>query len=264
MNNKVQQNVIGTDSTETVKLGNQMYGVEAHQGANNNLIGGTVPTLGNTIAYNGATLNAHGHGVVVPAGASDAIRENTIFENAGRGIDLVNLASPDTFTINDFQSAAQPIDFVQDAPAVTGVTTSGSSTVISWTLNSTPNTTFAVDFFANTAPNPSGFGDGRTFLTTNSFTTDGDGNVSFNLTVSSTNKYISATATSSTNNTSEFSMVDTDADGLADAWETRGIDFDEDGTVDLTLPGANPNRKDVYVEIDSMRASSRIPTRSLW
>ena len=32
-------------------------------------------------------------------------------------------------------------------------------------------------------------------------------------------------------NTSEFSMVDTDADGLADAWEMHGIDANEDGVV---------------------------------
>ena len=53
-------------------------------------------------------------------------------------------------------------------------------------------------------------------------------------------------------NTSEFSPVDTDGDGIADAWETRGIDYDEDGVIDLKLANADPMRKDIYVELDAM------------
>lgn len=48
--------------------------------------------------------------------------------------------------------------------------------------------------------------------------------------------------------------VDNDRDSLLDGWETNGIDFDNDGTVDLDLPamGADPNHKDVFIEIDYM------------
>lgn len=46
---------------------------------------------------------------------------------------------------------------------------------------------------------------------------------------------------------------DNDCDGLADAWETTGYDYNNDGTVDLTFPGANPDHKDVYLEIDYMQ-----------
>lgn len=47
---------------------------------------------------------------------------------------------------------------------------------------------------------------------------------------------------------------DTDRDGLVDDWETNGYDQDGDGAVDVDLPGmgANPKRKDVFVEIDYM------------
>src|SRR5208282_2118703 len=58
-------------------------------------------------------------------------------------------------------------------------------------------------------------------------------------------------------NTSSFSPVDTDGDGIPDAWELYGIDWNEDGTVDLKLTNACPYHKDVYVEIDTM--SNRVP-----
>jgi hypothetical protein len=45
---------------------------------------------------------------------------------------------------------------------------------------------------------------------------------------------------------------DTDSDGLYDRWERGGIDVNADGTIDLQLPGADPEQKDLYVEIDSM------------
>jgi hypothetical protein len=63
-------------------------------------------------------------------------------------------------------------------------------------------------------------------------------------------------------------VKDLDGDGLPDCWETSGIDFDGDGTVDLqlcvmvdtngdgvadTLECADPNKKDLFVEIDYMQ-----------
>ena len=45
--------------------------------------------------------------------------------------------------------------------------------------------------------------------------------------------------------------ADDDGDGLCDTWETRGVDGDGDGTVDLPL-NTNPERKDLFVEIDYM------------
>jgi len=47
-------------------------------------------------------------------------------------------------------------------------------------------------------------------------------------------------------------QADTDGDGISDLWELRGVDIDNDGTIDLPLPGANPYHKDLYVEVDSM------------
>ncbi len=47
-------------------------------------------------------------------------------------------------------------------------------------------------------------------------------------------------------------QADNDGDGLWDDWETNGIDTDANGSIDVDLPalGADPNRKDIFLEID--------------
>jgi hypothetical protein len=47
---------------------------------------------------------------------------------------------------------------------------------------------------------------------------------------------------------------DTDGDGLLNVWETTGIDFNDDGIIDFrpSTLGANPNKKDLFYEVDSM------------
>ena len=49
-------------------------------------------------------------------------------------------------------------------------------------------------------------------------------------------------------------VADSDGDGLLNDWEMHGIDFDKDGIIDLDLPamGADPNHKDIFIEIDYM------------
>lgn len=54
--------------------------------------------------------------------------------------------------------------------------------------------------------------------------------------------------------------TDTDGDALPDTWETNGYDANGDGVVDVNLPalGANPRKKDLFVEMDYM--SGRLAT----
>lgn len=59
--------------------------------------------------------------------------------------------------------------------------------------------------------------------------------------------------------TFNFSIVndnlpDSDGDGLPDAWETGPVDLDGDGKTDIDLRqmGADPNKKDIFVECDWM------------
>ena len=52
-------------------------------------------------------------------------------------------------------------------------------------------------------------------------------------------------------------LPDADGDGLLDKWETFGIDYNLDGVPDLRLAadGARPDHKDVFVEVDFMKAA---------
>jgi uncharacterized repeat protein (TIGR01451 family) len=68
-----------------------------------------------------------------------------------------------------------------------------------------------------------------------------------------------AATTASTNIIVRGSHLDSDEDGLLDHWESGGIDFNGDSTIDLQLNqapfSANVNRKDVFVEIDYMEGA---------
>ena len=87
---------------------------------------------------------------------------------------------------------------LQNYPVVSSAVSGSTS------LNSTANTEFRIEFFANTACDPSGNGEGQTFLGFENVTTDGTGNVSFSTTVA-VGQFITATTTDPAGNTSEFS-----------------------------------------------------------
>jgi hypothetical protein len=82
--------------------------------------------------------------------------------------------------------------------------------VVQGSLNSAANTTFRIEFFANNAADPTGYGQGQTYLGYVNVTTDDSGNVSFltGLSINATpDSTISATTTNlTTNNTSEFAQ----------------------------------------------------------
>jgi hypothetical protein len=76
-------------------------------------------------------------------------------------------------------------------------------------LNSKPNATYTLQFFASPSVDPSGFGEGKVFLGSMTVTTNAGGDVTFTspsfFRAFATGDWISATATDAANNTSEFS-----------------------------------------------------------
>lgn len=197
--NRVQGNFIGTDVTGTKALGNAHSGVFINN-AVNSTIGGTASRAGNTLAFNSR------NGVFVARngnldGTGNAILSNSIFSNTELGIDL----SGSGVTPNDPGDGDTGANNRQNFPVLT-LTREGT---IEGTLNSTPNTTFRIEFFANTECDPSGHGEGEIFIGSTMVMTDASGNVSFAfipaISPFAVGRFVTATATDPAGNTSEFS-----------------------------------------------------------
>lgn len=199
--NLFENNLIGTDATGSLPLGNTGRGV---------LIGGGGTSAGidnifqfNTIAYNGFK----GISILNSLSTGNLIRGNAIFENVGLGIDLEGPAGSNT---DPGDSDLGPNN-LQNFPVLTAATSAGGTTLISGDLNSFPSTTFTLEFFANTAADPSGFGEGEVPMGTTTVSTDGTtGNGSFAVALPTPlggGPFITATATDPGNNTSEFSAA---------------------------------------------------------
>ncbi len=194
--NVVQGNFIGTDVTGTQTLGNGSDGVYIYD-APGNQIGGPNPREGNRISGNGAS------GVAIDGGVTgNVVQGNAIFSNAGLGVDLED----DDVTPNDAGDGDMGMNNLQNFPVLTSAIT--GTITIKGTLNSTPDTTFRLEFFANSTCDPSDHGEGETFLGPLDVTTDGGGDVNFTVTFANvvpTGHFVSATATDPEDNTSEFS-----------------------------------------------------------
>src|SRR5262249_47063803 len=148
--NTVQGNLIGTDWTGLVALGNYT-GLYLADCAANNTIGGTAAGAGNVISGNHS-------GVVVTSGTGNSILGNSIHDNGGLGIDLSSGANNN-----------------QAAPVLTAAYAASGATIVTGTITSTPSATFQLEFFANAAGDP----EGRTFLGSGTVTTDASGHGSF-------------------------------------------------------------------------------------
>jgi uncharacterized repeat protein (TIGR01451 family) len=194
---QIRGNFIGTNAAGTTGIGNSANGVVIG-GSSGNSVGAVGSASTNTIAFNGAA------GVAVLSGTGNSIQSNSIFLNGGLGIDLGAAG----VTANDTGDADSGANNLQNFPVLNSANAAGTSTTIQGTLNSTAGTAFRVEFFSNQAPNPSGFGEGQTFIGAISATTDATGNVTFNPTFAVTvapGQIITATATDPAGNTSEFS-----------------------------------------------------------
>ena len=85
----------------------------------------------------------------------------------------------------------------------------GSAT-FAGSLDSAASTTYRIEFFASSAADPSGFGEGERYLGFVNLTTDAAGNAVFGVTLTvgvAVGELVTATATDPANNTSEFSAA---------------------------------------------------------
>ncbi|MGL5058433.1 MAG: DUF4347 domain-containing protein, partial [Microcoleus sp.] len=198
-NTRITGNYIGTDSTGTIDLGNDGSGIFIirKKDTNNTIIGGTAPGEGNVIANN------KGSGIEITGNiGSHTIQGNRIFNNKALGIDLIGTTG---VTPNDLGDADTGSNNLQNYPILTSV----SGNTVRGILNSTPNSNFRVELFANTSYNSAGAGQGETFLGFQDVTTDsaGNANINFPYTPVTGKPFLAATATNkTTGDTSEFSL----------------------------------------------------------
>ncbi len=157
-NNVVQGNIIGTDLVGIGNLGNSGAGVSVDS------------SLGNTIADNTIAFNSFavsGTGVALNAGANNAIRRNSMYQNGGLGIDLGGDGVTPTTADDTDVGANRQLNF----PVLETATIADGNLIIAGFAR--PDSEIEL-FIAD--PDPSGFGEGRTFLLmrTEGSTEDGD------------------------------------------------------------------------------------------
>jgi titin len=206
--NTISGNYIGVGADGSTSLPN-FDGVVLYSGPSNNTIGGTTPGSGNVIAFNLHGGVAIGNGLADTAVTGNAILGNSIYGNVSPGIDLAH----NGITANDFNDADTGPNNLQNYPLLTSAFVySGNYLVIQGTLNSSANTTYRIEFFANTSADASGFGQGQTYLGYINVTTSSNPNnaaftaVLYLASPPPAGSFISATATDSSNNTSEFAQ----------------------------------------------------------
>ena len=222
--NVVQGNLIGTDATGTAPLPNIGEGVTIREGSDNRF-GGDAPGEGNTVAFNGSGVT-----VIFPnggplIGVNNSIRGNSIFSNATLGIDL--LSSIPFVTPNDAGDADEGANHLQNFPVLSSITNVAGGTNVKGTLDSKPNTQFAINFYTDLACDPSGNGEGARPFGTTTVTTDANGKAAIDITLAgllAARRTITATATDPAGNTSEFSPCD--ASVTSGSVEFRASEFD--------------------------------------
>ena len=183
--NRIEGNFIGLNIFGTGALANTEHGVLDGGQSPNYVLGGTTPEAGNRIAFN------RGSGVASLEGhlLGGSILSNSIFANTKLGIDRGN-------------DGPSPYRGKQgEAPVITSVTTSGSETTIKGNLRAYTfggaKTPHRIQFFANSSPDPSGFGEGQTFVGETTIQAGSTEEVPFTAKISpalAPGKYVSAVA----------------------------------------------------------------------
>lgn len=221
--NVIQGNLIGVGGDGVSDVGNLTNGVRL--GSDLNVV------EANTIAYNES-------GVFIGDGTGNLITRNSIFQNDTLGIELDNL-----FGGNDVPPVSDPPDQdtgpnnLQNHPVLSSVTLSGSGTTVEGILQSTPNSSFRIEFFANPDRDASNFGEGQTFIGHLDIDTDAAGNAPFSASLPflpSGQPFVTATATDTTI-CSPSTTPANDTSGFSPAEPLGGCSYTVTNTADLGL-----------------------------
>jgi uncharacterized repeat protein (TIGR01451 family) len=202
----IQGNLIGTDSSGAGSAGNTGAGISLTN-STGSVIGGSQANSGNTIAFNG--LSGSSAGVEILSGQNVPILGNSIFGNGRLGINLIVTGDPASGVTPNHAGGVvvgEPND-AQNYPVLISAVTGAGRTLIQGTFDAAANASYTIQFFSNATADASGFGQGQKLIGQSAFTTDASGHSNINLilpTPSTVGQFISATATNSQGDTSEF------------------------------------------------------------
>ncbi len=201
-NNVVQGNKIGVGADGVTPVGNGATPVEGggspgvgiFQG-DGNQIGGLLAGDANIVAYNGS------NGLHVLEGVGNRIRGNSIHSNGALGIDL----DYDGVTPNDPLDPDTGGNLLQNYPTLTSASIGGGVSVAG-AINTTAGTAITIDVYGSATCDPTGNGEGATYLGEVAVITNGSGDAPFATTfpASPGGFWLTATATDPSGNTSEF------------------------------------------------------------
>ncbi len=192
--NIIQGNSIGTDRTGSLVLPNGSDGIMMIEQVDS-LIGGTEANQANIIANNhGDGVHLFSHTPYLPDSVYVSILGNLIFGNGGLSVHL------DPGTNNN-----------QGPPhLLSAVSTNLAGTTVNGTVTGPFSSTSRVELFLNPTLDPSGKGQGKTFLgyVSVAINSSGQGLFTFHLaTAVSSGQYVSATVTDAAGDTSAFSSA---------------------------------------------------------
>ena len=156
------------------------------------------------LGANVIAFNEVGVAVTGDDSTGHSIRGNSIYSNAGLGIDL----DGDGITSNDIRDLDAGPNDLQNIPVV-GFASGGQTTRVAGMLHSEPASSFTLDFYANSERDPSGHGEGERWLGSGVVTTDENGNGSYEYSFdvpTQISEWITATATNANGSTSAFSQ----------------------------------------------------------
>ena len=173
---KILGNWIGMDATAKAPLGNRV-GIRVF-GAKGSEIGN--PEAGNVIAFNdegGIVIGPVALWFAEPQ-SGHRISGNSIYANGALGIDLLGVPGVDVAAGSD------PLDAddgdpngLQNRPVLASAADDGLTLEVDWSLDSAPDTAYAVEFFYSAECDPAGAGEGEVFLGAVQATTDAAGSV---------------------------------------------------------------------------------------
>lgn len=207
---------ISVDASDTVVENNEVY---KNSGSGFSNTGTGIRVVGGvsriSIRHNTVYENVIGIGNNAEWGSATGvlIRQNSVYSNSSIGIDLsTGWGTYDGPTANDPLDPDTGPNNLQNYPVITSSMTKCDGTTDTKNVpmfNSTPNTTFTIDYYANPSwdPNSGKPRQGEQWVSSETVTTDASGNA--DLTIPSNITYPSVTATAPDGSTSEFGSINT-------------------------------------------------------